>query len=92
LAVLKATHGLSRRKTLVYSQRITGTYELELWLGISGWMEKLRRGIQQEKLIYYVNKQRAALIEPNLFQRFRYEVLEQLKKSYASFLRATTGF
>ena len=55
-------------------------------------MEKLRRGIQQEKLIYYVNKQRAALIEPNLFQRFRYEVLEQLKKSYASFLRATTGF
>ena len=89
---MKAMHGPSRRKTLVYSQRITGAYELELWLGISGWMEKLRRGIQQEKLIHCVDKQRAALIEPELFQRFRYEVLEQLKKSNAGFLRATAGF
>jgi len=55
-------------------------------------MERLGRGIQQEKLIRCANKQRAALIEPDLLQRFRYEVFEQLKKSYAGFLRATAGF
>jgi len=93
-AVLKATYGrpsaeplLTPRGSILTSglklDRSGGAraYEIELWLGISRRMKETRRAIQQEESVFCADEDGETWIEPDLFQSFGHEILEQRKEA-----------